>query len=117
MHILNIGLVTSLNHFKGGNLPQGAIIKDVEVLAYLAGFGFEVLWHKVAQSDTEQTLIVGVAAHSMTDGDRFRLNKLSNRLQQDCIAAFDAINGDGYLIGDYAEDWGGEFNPEYFILG
>lgn len=117
MHILNIGLVTSLNRFKGGNLPQGAIIKDVEVLSHLAGFGFEVLWHKVAQSDTEQTLIVGVAAHGMTEGDRIKLNKLSNLLQQDCIAAFDALNGNGYLIGDYAEDWGGEFNAEFFLVG
>lgn len=116
MHILNIGLVTSLNHFEGG-APQGATLSAEQALEYLAGFGFKVLWHKVAQSDTEKTLIVGVDAHGMTDGDRFRLNKLSNLLQQDCIAAFDAINGEGYLIGDYAEDWGGEFNAEYFLIG
>ena len=117
MHILNIGLVTSLNRFKGGNLPQGAILSFSEALDSLAEHGFNVLWHKVAQSDTEQTLIVGVAAHGMTYGDCFRLNKVSNQLQQDCIAAFDAISGRGHLIGDYDEDWGGEFNPEYFILG
>lgn len=117
MHILNIGLVTSLKHFKGCNLPQGAIMRDVEVLSHLAGYGFKVLWHKVAQSDTEQTLIVGVQAHGMTDGDTVKINMVSNILQQDCIAAFDALNGKGYLIGDYAADWGGEFNPEFFILG
>lgn len=117
MHILNIGLVTSLKHFKGGNLPQGAIIKPIEVLSHLVGCGFGIAWHKVAQSDTEQTLIVGVHAHGMTDGDTVKINMVSNILQQDCIAAFDALNGKGYLIGDYADDWGGEFNPEYFILG
>lgn len=117
MHILNIGLVTSLKHFKGGVLPQGAILTQNQVLVNLVDHGFEILWHKVAQSDTEQTLIVGVDAHGMTDGDRIKLNKLSNILQQDCVAAFDAMNGKGYLIGDYADDWGGEFNPEFFILG
>lgn len=117
MHILNIGLVTSLDRFKGADLPQGAILTAEQVLDYLAGYGFKVLWHKVAQSDTEPTLIVGIHAHGMTMGDIHKINKLSNLLQQDCIAAFDAINGKGYLIGDYAEDWGGEFNPAYFILG
>lgn len=117
MHILNIGLVTSLKHFKGGDLPQGAILTPDTVLSHIVALGFGVTWYKVAQSDTEQTLIVGVYAHGMTDGDRIKLNKLSNILQQDCVAAFDTFNGKGYLIGDYADDWGGEFNPEFFILG
>lgn len=117
MLILNIGLVTSLNHFKGGNLPQGAILSEQDVLARLADFGFGTIWSKVAQSDTEKTLIVAVAAHGMTDGDHIKLNKLSNLLEQDCIAAFDTISGVGYLIGDYADDWGGEFKPEFFLVG
>ena len=118
MLILNIGLVTSENHFEGGVLLQKAGITSAMALVNLVDHGFKVHWHKVAQSATEQTLIVGVQSdYGMHDSLRFRLNKLSNILQQDCIAAFDAINGKGYLIGDYAEDWGGEFNPEYFIIG
>lgn len=117
MHILNIGLVTSLNHFEGGKLPQESLLTPDEVLTSLVQHGFGIAWHKQAESDTEQTLIVGVYAHGMTDGDRVLLTKVSNTLQQDCVAAFDTLNGKGYLIGDYADDWGGEFNPEYFILG
>lgn len=115
MIILNIGLVTSHNHYRDGGLPQGDNLAKEVALSLLEKYGFNVLWNTVAQSSTEKTLVAGVSAHGLTDGDRFKLNKIASLLQQDCIAVFDTTCGEGHLIGDYADDWG-TFNPEYFLV-
>lgn len=118
MLILNIGLVTSLNHFKKGSFPQGVYLEKSEVIEQLEQHGLAIQWIKEAVSETEKTLIIGIdKACGMTEGVKFLINKVANQLQQDCVAVFDTVRGRGYLIGDYADDWGGEFNPAYFLLG
>ena len=62
---------------------------------------------RIAQSETEKTVIVKVAIDSLE-----AVKAMATELKQDCIAAFDGVKG--ALIGEYASEWG-EFNKEYFI--
>ena len=91
-------------------------LSKIDVLAslYYAGFNnARVL--KEEQSNTEKTFVV--LADSYSDYDRVTHQEsmfyVSERLKQDCIAY--TANGEGFLVGPKASDWGGVFNPEYFI--
>jgi len=43
------------------------------------------------------------------------LNRLSDALEQDCVAVHDNDAGQGFLIGHNAHAWG-EFNIDYFLF-
>ena len=60
MLILNIGLATILNNFKGADLPQGAYLAESTVFHTLQNAGFATVWIKRGNSDTEPNLIVGL---------------------------------------------------------
>lgn len=70
---------------------------------------------KTERSNTETTYVV--VAEDRIDygmrGHRATVHAVCEALSQDAIAY--TVNGTGYLVGPKAEDWGGEFNPEYFI--
>lgn len=77
----------------------------------------EAIKFRVAQSDTEATLVVQFEATAREIiGQVFAL---AEWLKQDCIAVWihnPNGGGQGQLIGRYNYVWaGGYFNPEYFI--
>lgn len=66
-----------------------------------------------AQSNTEMTLVIEVNAP--IELCKKPLYELSSVLGQDAIAMLDPDTAEGVLIGHGAQDWGGQFLPEYFI--
>ena len=91
-----------------------------EVLEMLGHHGIKVLEHEVAESDTEQTLIVLTGEGNVTDRN---VDHLCKRLHQDCVAISaplgtqgpDVLHADGRLVGPKAASWG-TFDPRRFIL-
>lgn len=91
-------------------------LSKIDVLAslYYAGFNNARIL-KEEQSNTEKTFVVLADSLSNCGYDTHQeaIFQVSERLYQDCIAY--TANGEGFLIGPKASDWGGAFNPEYFI--
>lgn len=124
---LNIGLSDSIalgkykhiNHHDGKVLTLVDILNTpyrvADVLARIKHLSDVPLNYKVVQSNTEATLVVkyvGKARNVISDAF-----KLSDDLQQDCIAVWihNPVNGGvGQLIGRYNYVWGA-FNPAYFV--
>ncbi len=104
--ILNIGLHSD----KLGKIPAHQAVAAVR-LAWI-----DVKSVKVAQSDTEPTLVLEAAmrGHDSVENTR-TLRKLAETLGQDCIAVWSPRVHFGALIGPKAAAWG-DFNPEFFIL-
>ena len=117
MIILNIGLLASENHYADGAFAQGSELPmDVVLNAlnkHLGGVSKRYL--TVSQSATEKTLVVGFSTLQPLENYHNAIHALAVELQQDCIAAFDAGNGKGELIGEFSADWVA-FNPEYFLV-
>lgn len=107
--IMNVGLVTSKNFGGVFNIPAD------HAVALIQAHGLKVVNKRVEMSNTESTLIASVELEENADVEKI-INGLSNALHQDCIAWFNPDNQKGYLSGQYAESWGGEFNPEYFLI-
>lgn len=119
---LNIGLVASDDFVKEERdrvLPADPSTVDLlrlpsivaDMLLDLKELGFDVLRYRVAQSQSEPTLVVNVVHES-----KCILNELSalcNRYAQDCLALSDT-DGHGALVGDNADKWG-DFKREFFI--
>ena len=113
---LNIGLEVS-NRFEVTQevkqLVEGLL--NTEDLVYLCKAlldAYEVQ-STTAQSNTEKTAVIKFKTNKSEADILGLIARLSDLLRQDCIAV--RINGKGHLIGTYASEWGGEFNPEYFI--
>lgn len=92
---LNIGLITN----SGGKLPSSAALLWLESGAWAEDA--VVLCSRVAQSDTEPTLVAVLSAPL----SRRMLDSLSTILLQDCIAQLHA-DGHGELVGPRAAEWG-----------
>lgn len=99
--LVNIGLITSADT---GKRP----VCVMQALAVLAPFG--IVETAVHASDTEPTLVALVREAPNAVG----LEYMSAALQQDCVASFDFIDGEGLLAGPKADAWG-PFNPAYFL--
>lgn len=82
----------------------------VQALRYAGFHGLEVV--KEAVSDTETTYVITAGGVWLDDHEGL-VHTVSFVLLQDAIAY--TLDGVGYLVGPKAEDWGGAFNPEYFI--
>lgn len=63
------------------------------------------------QSDSEPTAVVLCEPPA---GNSIAVHQLAQRLNQDCIAVYDATLRRGELIGPNAEKWGA-FNPAFFL--
>ena len=98
---LNIGLETN---------DKNKTLTANEVLQYLTNTGFFVRASRTEQSATEQTLIVIVDPVPAS-----RIYQSSIDLKQDCIAVSPTNGITGALVGPKADEWGWDFNPEYFI--
>lgn len=90
----------------------------------------QALWHagftdaeiiKEAMSDTETTYVIeALKFRDWHDkGHESAVFDVCEALHQDAIAYKVTYSTNtaycGFLVGPKAEDWGGEFNPEYFI--
>lgn len=111
MFELNIGLVTSNNHFGGYGvtLDYHWVLQQVRNLVGFDNVGD----YRVTHSSTEKTLVLQVQGD--TDSILRKVENLCNVLAQDCIAVFDTNRKGGYLVGPFAADWGSVFVAAYFI--
>ena len=115
---LNIGLVTNehtpLREIEidfGGEEFTADVPSILALLEHrLSG---QIQDYALVQSETEPTLSV-VCNTGFVDCDDIKniVFNLSRELRQDAIAG--KINEDGFLVGDKAEEWGGEFIQEYY---
>ena len=111
---LNIGLEVSKNY-----LPEGVAGMQLQykyVKEYLEEHFGKPIYIELAQSDTEETVIVHCT------NVEFMLQMLfwlASEFKQDCIAysVHDGANVlGGALVGNYAHEWNyGIFNESYFI--
>ena len=87
----------------------------VGIIADLEELGFRVHCTRIAQSDSEPTLVMQVSEPENMQKSYINglLNRVATRYAQDCIAVQDNL-GRGALIGTFAHVWG-EFNADYFI--
>lgn len=109
--VLNIGLKTSPHMTRGGVMED---LKVGNVLAVLPVFGLDFDSAKIAQSETEKTLILtGKSDAEYIDFEK-SIKNLSDALKQDCIAAYFPKSDSGVLIGSRSDDWG-VFDKQYFI--
>ena len=87
----------------------------VGIIADLEEVGFRVHCTRIAQSDSEPTLVMQVSEPENMQKSYINglLNRVATRYAQDCIAVQDNL-GRGALIGTFSHVWG-EFNADYFI--
>lgn len=87
----------------------------VGIIADLEELGFRVHCTRIAQSDSEPTLVMQVSEPENMQKSYINglLTRVTNRYAQDCIAVQDNL-GRGALIGTFSHVWG-EFNADYFI--
>ena len=115
---LNIGLVTSTGkplrecelHFGGEDF-----IADVpSILALLEHrLSGKIQDYALVQSETEPTLtVICNTGFVVAEDIKAIVHAIANELHQDAIAG--KIENDGFLVGDKAEEWGGEFIQEYY---
>ncbi len=104
--ILNIGLAREGN----SNIGSGTVIR--EVIEWFGAASFSV-----HHSDTELTVVACVGVHPGLPYQDLenRVEFMSRRLGQDCIAVYAPAAQKGALIGPRAADWG-PFNPEFFLM-
>ena len=116
MLLLNIGLKTSTKNFDNAVFPKGVLISAQYVLHHVEEMlGVDILlWYKVKESNTEDTLILAIDL-PFKDVIKDIIRDLADVIQQDCIAVYDCSSGTGELLGTYAHEWG-TFNPEYFLI-
>lgn len=104
--------------FNVGSAVQGKdqAISTARAFVVLYQVGFNNLkLRSTAKSNTETTYVI--TAESFTDAEydthTEAVHAACVTLEQDCIAY--TQSNEGFLIGPKAADWGGTFNPEYFI--
>lgn len=116
--VLNIGLdnipVVGESFTNGVRNPLVAS-RYITAIQAVRAAGFSVYKNKRVQSDTEPTLVAEVMFMGHLEQLHAKVTALSDLLQQDCIAVYNPITGQGDLIGPRAAEWG-PFNPEFFIL-
>lgn len=86
----------------------GGIIPAPLALTELRRAGAIVDRWAVIESDSEPTLSAEIRGTFTPEA----LDRLCERLDQDCVAIIDSLGG--YLHGPKAADWG-PFNPAYFF--
>lgn len=103
--IVNIGL----------NTADGAITPE-QARETLRAYGFSILREALLESDTEPTLVAEVATGFTTHLTVLQLlYRVSEELDQDCIAVYRGLALGGALVGPRADAWG-HFNPAFFLL-
>lgn len=98
-HTLNVGM-------KIGDSGKLTVKRITDALKEI---GVKVKNYEIQQSGTEPTFIPELS-RALTPRE---LYNLSVKLEQDAIPQLS--NGTGIMNGPKAADWGGKFNPEYYI--
>lgn len=116
--ILNVGLETGAKYGKVVAFSEDYALESLDASLRYFGAGSLRLAHKVAESNTEPTLVVSLELYGEDSGEKVEalLTGLSKNLKQEAIAYYVVEEQKGYLVGEYADSWGGEFNPEYFLI-
>ena len=107
--ILNIGL-----HSAGSDRKApGAFGKAVSAAAVY--FAAESIRAEQQQSASEPTAVIEIQAlpHNLLALE-YIADQLCQTLRQDAVAF--TVGGAGHLLGPKAAEWGGVFNPEFFLL-
>lgn len=109
--LLNIGLIEG----KSGPAiaPTTALCATLNTLAAF-GVPSAHTRARVAQSETEPTLILGLHLTGDLDAFSYALYKIACVLEQEAIAYYLPTQRKGGLAGPQAEEWG-EFNPDLFL--
>jgi len=107
--IINIGLFNAGSDRKA----PGAFGKAVSAAAVY--FAAEAIRAEQQESASEPTAVIEIQAlpHNLLALE-YIADNICKLLNQDCIAF--TVDGTGHLLGPKAADWGGKFNPEYFLL-
>lgn len=108
---LNIGL-----NVTGGENGEAAVnLRANRAIALLQASVFCANIHGARHGDSvsEPTLIVKLGVSCETRAQR-EIELISELLQQDCIAWYNATEYTGALLGPKAAAWG-EFDPQYFL--
>ena len=109
--ILNIGMKTSPHMTAGGKMED---LHAGNILSALPIFNLDFDTAKIAQSETEKTLVLtGVSDAEYAEFEK-AIHGLSDALKQDCIAVYYPQSDSGVLIGSRSDDWG-VFDKQYFI--
>lgn len=103
-YTLNIGLA------RNDGLPDNTLGETLQALSN-ARLIKHIVTLRVAQSATEQTLIVKLRVAEVF---KSKINLLCELLAQDCIALRGGATNAGSLQGPNAAKWG-EFNPDFFL--
>lgn len=121
--IANIGLMTGAKY---GAVKEFSAEQALDCMGYFFngchGWEGEVQALKVARSASEDTLVATVLIDSEAVCDKMNPHvnnafyMLAKALKQEAIAYYVVEEQQGYLVGEYAEEWGGEFKPEYFLI-
>lgn len=101
-------LPASANTVQSMKIPQ--IVS--EMIADIEKIGFSINGYRVADSQTEPTLVLFVT-HKNAKITYHDLNVIASRYAQDCIAVCNK-DFEGILLGEYNTIWG-EFSLDYFI--
>lgn len=115
---LNIGLVTSnFTPLREIEIEFGGECEHADVPSILAllehRLSGQIQDYALVQSESEPTLTV-ICSTDYVDYDDIKniVFNLSRELHQDAIAG--KINENGFLVGDKAEEWGGEFIQDHY---
>ena len=115
---LNIGLVTSTGKpLRECEIEFGGECEYADVSAILAllehRLSGQIQDYALVQSETEPTLTV-ICSTDYVDCDDIKniVHSIACELQQDAIAG--KIENNGFLVGDKAEEWGGEFIQDHY---
>lgn len=100
MYTINIGLANPVT--KRDNSVDFTLSKALNYIRDITNV-------RVSYDGDEPTVIIQYAFHTGS------LVVLCAELDQDCIAKYDHLTGNGSLVGPKADEWG-EFNQEYFQL-
>lgn len=106
--IINIGLFNAGSDRKA----PGAFGKAVSAAAVY--FAAEAIRAEQQESASEPTAVIEIQAlpHNLLALE-YIADNICKLLNQDCIAF--TVDGTGHLLGPKAADWGGKFNPQYFL--
>lgn len=120
---LNIGLISSqafTASTRSRALPENpTAIQSLAIPYIVTGIvadlydkGITVQEWRLAESNTEPTMVATATCRCSITELLQRLSYVASRYAQDCLAV--KIGDDGHLVGQNASKWG-EFNNEYFI--
>ena len=110
IYVLNIGLAREAK----SNIGTGTALRALMDLERMSA-NDELIDYSIQQSETETTVVAIVDIRGNPEDVLTKVFRLSQILEQDCIAMYNLVTKEGALVGPRADKWGA-FNPEFFLL-